>query len=186
LILIVPGWAIWYVAKRDQREADHLNEEIRMMTGGLSILIATLLSSCGPSNEELRLREQARAKQQVVLRTRQEVLKHNAEERVRAGDKGPPKIYDDPGHRVATCYVPKPPDVAVSFETPFGKYVCGNSSAGKAVVEWRKWYCKGESDNCVLSEWRNGQPTFGPLQDKFDMGKLSADFGWKIGPYPLN
>lgn len=150
----------------------------------IGILITILLTACGPTKEELRIRTDARAKEQEILRTRQEALEHSAEERVKAGDKGPLKV-NDPGFRVVTCYEPAPPDEAVSLKTPFGSYVCGNTSAGSKVVEWRKWYCKGESDDCVLSKWTDGQPTFGYVQSKMETTKWSSTVEYKIGPYRL-
>ena len=40
---------------------------------------------------------------------------------------------------------------------------------GDVILSWRKWYCLGEEDICVLSEWKDGEPTFGD----YLKGKLS-------------
>lgn len=45
-----------------------------------------------------------------------------------------------------------------------GSYICGNTNAGKILLKFRIWYCEPKIKDrasfaeCVLSEWKNGQP----------------------------
>jgi hypothetical protein len=93
-----------------------------------------------------------------------------------------PTRVPDPGYPVAECIRPKPPGDTFTISTATGitgmnlldamdplgpvgtDFVCGNTKAGAAIVEWRKWYCEGSSDlyACVLAKWEDGEPTFGP------------------------
>jgi hypothetical protein len=82
-----------------------------------------------------------------------------------------------PDSTLGRCGTPNLSDDTVSVEfvprgvlpgiVPKSRYVCGNTKAGAQVVAWRRWYCRGSGlapelyARCVLSEWRNGSPTFG-------------------------
>ena len=96
----------------------------------------------------------------------------------------------DPGYPVAICVHPKelPEDTAfINFNPGFlgqVQYICGNKNAGKQIVAWRSWYCKGcrkESD-CIAGKWVNGEPAFSEvLSYTFESGFEGVSFLFK--PY---
>jgi hypothetical protein len=152
------------------------------------VLLSGILAACGPTQKEIAEREkwqtwfqeQSKAKALRVENMRVTLRSRNAE-RVAAGMVSPTKV-PDPGYPVAECIRPKPHDDTFTISTATGKtgfdvldaidplgpvgtdFVCGNTKAGAAIVEWRKWYCEGSSDlyACVLAKWEDGEPTFGP------------------------
>ena len=149
----------------------------------LIVSVTTFLPSCGPTLEEIRSREQAREKEQETLRNRQESLKKKYEERINAGELGPPKV-EDLGYSVVTCIYPRPPEdyCYITNDKFTWGYICGNTPQGKEIIAWRKWYCKGEDASCVLSRWKNGQPTFGEVVKTTTTIMITRDIGFKIGP----
>ena len=133
----------------------------------ISMAILSTLISCGPSKEELAIRKA----QQIELENRRSLLARKVQQRIEAGEQPPPKI-NDPGHRLADCKITEAflnsnqagitkDGLLVIFIFGEGAFICVNNDAGQRLLSYREWYCEGEDESCVLSEWKDGQPTFG-------------------------
>ncbi len=153
------------------------------------LVIAFITSGCGPTKQEIAAREAARlAAEQELMKLRSQLREH-AEERRNAGEQEPTRPMD-PGYPVANCVQPKdlPEDTAfINFNPGLGglvQFICGNTNAGKQIVAWRSWYCKGcqKKYSCIAGRWVKGEPTFrGVLSYTFETGY--EDFSFLFKPY---
>lgn len=158
-------------------------------------LLLQLLSTSivlGQSKRELRKQQKAEevrkhyaelaqkraelAQREAELDQRRTKLANNAKQRLESGEIEPLRPYE-PGGELCKCTFQFTPskDKVVGWTNPIGgkKYICVNHGLGDAILIWRKWYCLGEEDNCVRSEWKNEEPTFG----KYDGGTMSVNLG---------
>jgi hypothetical protein len=133
------------------------------------VMLCVMIAGCGPTKQELAAREADRKAEEQEISQIKAQLKKSAQLREASGERIPPKV-EDPGYGVGDCVKPKLPDNIISIYAPgIGTFVCGNTKAGSKILAWRKWYCKGVElsreryKKCVLSEWENGEPTFGPI-----------------------
>jgi len=139
-----------------------------------AVILALVIAGCGPTKIELAEREAHYAARRAELTARQIRLKERADRLIATGEEHPPKPMRDPGYPIVNCISPKLPDNAIAimgFGSPSssneGHYlgwnavICANTKAGMEILNWRKWYCKGEGQACIYSKWENGEPTFG-------------------------
>ncbi len=140
----------------------------------------------GQSKRQLHKQQEAEAlenrfiefeQKRAEIEQRKAKLAENAKRRIELGEVVPLKVYDS-GGELCECNIPgnHPSDKTVSWTNPVGgkEYICVNYGLGDVILTWRKWYCLGEGENCVRSEWKNGEPTFG---DYSGMGTMSFNFG---------
>ena len=143
------------------------NRKYRMLI--TVVFLSIIIFSCGPTKEELEEIEKARKEAEIELLNLKAEMKKSAHERAISDTNVPPDVVD-PGYEVADCYEPKLPDETSTLYVPgAGKFVCGNTKSGSKIVDKRKWYCQGVKLSrdryvkCVLSEWKEGEPTFGSI-----------------------
>lgn len=79
--------------------------------------------------------------------------------RMQAGEV-PPDKPDDPGFGIVRCLGLQTAPTTLGTPMGFGsKVICGNSRGGRQILDYRQWYC-GDTEDCVLGTWADGQPTF--------------------------
>jgi hypothetical protein len=161
-----------------------------MAVVAISVTAATLLCSCGPSKKEIAEREARRDAEKAKIAELRRALRLQSQERISSGERVPPKVKD-PGYWIVDCVSPELPEDAVAVVgTGFGasKHICGNTTGGKEIVAWRKWYCDGSEhfERCVLSRWVDGQPTFGEiLTYTLQEGMPGKNITFTFSPYKL-
>lgn len=139
-----------------------------------AVILAFVIVGCVPTKIELAEREAYYAARRAELTARQIRLKERADRLIATGEEHPPKPMRDPGYPIVNVISPKLPDDAIAVmgfgfksSSNEGHYlrwnavICGNTKAGMEILNWRKWYCKGEDQACIYSNWKNGEPTFG-------------------------
>jgi hypothetical protein len=139
-----------------------------------AVILVLVVVGCGPTKIELAEREAYYAARRAELTARQTSLKERADRIVATGGEHPSKPMRDPGYPIVNVISPKLPDDAIAVEgfgvpssSNEGHYltwnavICGNTKAGREILNWRRWYCKGEDQACIYSKWENGEPTFG-------------------------
>lgn len=137
-----------------------LNRRASYKRALLLVVCFGALSITGCANQESlvqRMERQQREAQQLAERRRE--LSERVTARIQAGE-APPEKPDDPGFSIMRCLGLKTAPTVLG--TPIGalrNVICGNSRGGRQIRIYREWYC-GDTENCVLSKWADGQPTF--------------------------
>lgn len=136
----------------------------------LLLSTGTQLVGCGSTYKEppekaleRQIADQEREKKLASERAK---LRTNAEAKIKSGDLGPPHPTD-PGFPIMRCLgvKPVPFGVTVGFAA-INKVVCGNSEDGSKIVAYREWYCGRDNHSCIVTNWKDGQPSleFGFVQ----------------------
>ena len=141
----------------------------------ISLAILSIIMSCGPTKKELAIRREKLEDQRIELENRRSLLAKKVQQRIEAGEQPPTKIKD-PGYPLANCkctegFLNDRDRVGITSDgllvasiswTSNSIYTCVNANeAGQMLLSYREWYCEGEDKSCVLSAWKDGQPTFG-------------------------
>lgn len=130
---------------------------------------------------------------QSTVEQRKEALANKVKQRLETGEVEPYKV-NDPGNALCNCntgpYVYTLDDYSsisdnksvINVIDPLeGKnYICADLGEGNALISWRRWYCLGEDDNCFLSRWENGQPTFEEYNLTGTISVYFDNFGYTI------
>jgi|GEM_PF-2762549 len=133
------------------------------------MLVLMTLSGCssGPTLQERKAKREAR---QQAIAIAQDKLEAEVANRQANGEIMPERVVN-PEFAVARCSSEQLTQDTAAIDTGFysSSFVCENTQAGKKVVEWREWYCKGKERKhlCVLGRWDDGIPSYS--------GQLSAN-----------
>ena len=133
------------------------------------ILALMVLSGCasGPTSQE---REAQREARRQAIAIAQDKLEAEVVNRQANGETMPERAVN-PEFAVARCSSVQLTQDMAAIDTGIysASFVCQNTLAGKKVVEWREWYCKGKEHErlCVLGRWNDGVPSYS--------GRLSAN-----------
>jgi len=148
----------------------------------LLLIVLTVFVGCGPTKKQLAERQRLEEERVVRQMKLKEQAAARVARRIAAGEVQPNKP-NDPGYEICCCLQPKPGDDVVSMHIPrmshsgANNIICGNTKAGKEILKWRKWYCKGQPASCIYAEWKEGQPTFGETLQYPTLIKLPLDGG---------
>jgi len=128
----------------------------------LFILVLEVLVGCssGPTLQEREAQKEARRQARVIAQDslEAEVVKRQADGQTM------PKRVSNPEFPVAKCSSPQLTEETAALDTGIylASFVCENTQAGKEVVAWRAWYCKGKDREhlCVFGRWDDGIPSY--------------------------
>lgn len=142
-------------------------------------MVFTVLVGCGPTKQELAKRHRLEEERKALIVERQMKLKDQVSRRIAAGEAQPNKP-NDPGYEIVNLIRPKLSDDAITIRGLPGvdgllpsNVICGNTKGGREILEWRRWYCKDQPEDCIYSVWKDGQPTFEVTIQKTTTLKLS-------------
>lgn len=129
-----------------------------------------LLTACGapPLSPEEKARLEARIAEEKTMQAREKQEFEAEVARRTAADPAAPERVPDHGYPAGTCVSPQG-DTISEFALPTmgdvgigGGVVCDNTTAGRRVLAWREWFCRGFETgpdrvrNCVLAWWQDG------------------------------
>lgn len=142
---------------------------VRSIQLAIFMLVLMAFSGCS-SGPTLQEREAQREARRQAIAIAQNKLEAEVVNRQADGETMPERVVN-PEFPVARCSAVQLTQDTAAINTGIylASFVCENTQAGKKVVEWREWYCKGKERErlCVLGRWDDGIPSYS--------GQLSAN-----------